>query len=367
MKVPKKNTDTSLKNGNSESPKDVSGILPPDSSLSALNSSSMPNRSIPLNQASGRDGGDDDNSGSSSDSDNGSGDNSAPPAARSPASDNRVDESDDEDDGERPTMQAIVAFLCPVLSPYEAVASWGTTDIRPWDGEKLRRLHFTTITVDEIRSIFPRSVASGWIHPAKPRRGVPIPAYNENLLTDIQVRTLYREEPWLELETLPVPLTFASGDADFITLIRLFKFHLRKWCQVYWEGTHTFPFGEEPSNYLLDPQSDMTVRRSRAKFNFKQTVLPEVVRLMRHGRCDIDILLDPIFPIFPPSRNRTKWFPVGTVDTLSDGSADPETLLRSLRAVDCAEPWRLFFRHSPDDHPAQRLPRLKNKFIQVAE
>ncbi|GMF35218.1 unnamed protein product [Phytophthora fragariaefolia] len=99
----------------------------------------------------------------------------------------------------------------------------------------------------------------------------------------------------------------------------------------------------------MELQEDRSTRKSRAKFNFDQTVLPAVIRLMRHGWCDIDVLLDPIFTPFPRTRHRTKWYPTGTVDTLADGSPDPDSLYRALQRVDRAEPWRLYFRNAPAD------------------
>ncbi|KAE9079140.1 hypothetical protein PF007_g23574 [Phytophthora fragariae] len=166
---------------------------------------------------------------------------------------------------------------------------------------------------------------------------------------------------------LPNAWTFASDDADFVSLIRVFSFHLKKWCQVYWECTHTFPLGEHPLAFLLELQEDRSTHKSRSKFNFDQTLLPAVIRLMRHGRNDIDVLLDPIFTPSPPTRHRTRWYPTGTVDTLADGSPDPDLLYRALQRVDRAEPWRLYFRNAPADHPARSLDRLKDKFVPVVE
>ncbi|KAE8978628.1 hypothetical protein PF011_g23165 [Phytophthora fragariae] len=114
-------------------------------------------------------------------------------------------------------------------------------------------------------------------------------------------------------------------------------------------------------------REDRSTHKSRSKFNFDQTLLPAVIRLMRHGRNDIDVLLDPIFTPSPPTRHRTRWYPTGTVDTLADGSPDPDLLYRALQRVDRAEPWRLYFRNAPADHPARSLDRLKDKFVPVVE
>ncbi|KAE8978953.1 hypothetical protein PF011_g23039 [Phytophthora fragariae] len=339
----------------------------PKKAVSTLSASSKRPSSTP-SQLACPSGGDD---GSSSSDDSGH-DSEGGRSSRSSdrASGGGSDQDDDDSEvGEekRPAMQVIAPFFTPVMPPVGSLSSWGSIDVHPWDGDLLISLCFSTITVVELRTIFPPPLSSGWIHPVKPPRGTPVPSYNEALVTDVQVRRLYSKKPWLVLCQLPDAWTFASDDADFVSLIRVFSFHLKKWCQVYWECTHTFPLGEHPSAFLLELQEDRSTRKSRAKFNFDQTVLPAVIRLMRHGRCDIDVLLDPIFTPFPPTRHRTKWYPTDTVDTLADGSPDPDSLYRALQRVDRAEPWRLYFRNAPADHPARSLDRLKDKFVPVVE
>ncbi|KAE9188286.1 hypothetical protein PF002_g25345 [Phytophthora fragariae] len=307
-----------------------------------------------LSQLASPSGGDDGDNDSSSSDDSGH-DSEGGRSSRSSDRASGGGSDQDKDDSEvgeekRPAMQVIAPFFTPVMPPVGPLSSWGSIDVHPWDGDLLISLCFSTITVDELRTIFPPPLSSGWIHPVKPPQCTPVPSYNEALVTD-----------------LPNAWTFASDDADFVSLIRVFSFHLKKWCQVYWECTHTFPLGEHPLAFLLELQEDRSTHKSRSKFNFDQTLLPAVIRLMRHGRNDIDVLLDPIFTPSPPTRHRTRWYPTGTVDTLADGSPDPDLLYRALQRVDRAEPWRLYFRNAPADHPARSLDRLKDKFVPVVE
>ncbi|KAE9106781.1 hypothetical protein PF007_g13287 [Phytophthora fragariae] len=54
-------------------------------------------------------------------------------------------------------------------------------------------------------------------------------------------------------------------------------------------------------------------------------------------------------------------------DSEADGSPDPDSLYRALQQVDRAEPWRLYFRNAPADHPARGLDHLKDKFVPAVE
>ncbi|KAE8986341.1 hypothetical protein PF005_g22369 [Phytophthora fragariae] len=117
-------------------------------------------------------GGDDGNDGSSSPDDSGhysEGGWSSRSSGQASGGGSDQDEDDSEAGEEkRPAMQVIAPFSTPVMPPVGSLSSWGSIDVHPWDGDLLNSLCFSTITVDELRTIFPPPLSSGWIHPVKP-------------------------------------------------------------------------------------------------------------------------------------------------------------------------------------------------------
>ncbi|RLN92593.1 hypothetical protein BBJ28_00026594 [Nothophytophthora sp. Chile5] len=222
---------------------------------------------------------------------------------------------------------------------------------------QLGRYTLRGTTLDELKTLFPPP--SSWIHPA--RTGQRLPSFNARLITVENVQRVYLSKPWRELRVLPDPITFASGDHAFQELLHAYRVHLSKWAQSYWESTHALPLRIRSEQYFVDLIADISARRSRARVNFDRTVLKVVRRLMQNGRCDLDVLLDPIFLTFPPPRQGTPWCPTGAVDPQGDLS-----LIRALRILDDAEPWRLFYRREPQEHPAAgvHLQRLSERFVE---
>ncbi|RLN55691.1 hypothetical protein BBJ28_00023217, partial [Nothophytophthora sp. Chile5] len=225
------------------------------------------------------------------------------------------------------TLVSIDPFFDPCLPPRIDSAEWDThLDAYPWDKVQLGRYALRGTTIDELKTLFPPP--SSWIHPA--RTGQRLPSFNARLIT-------------------------------VENLLQAYRVHLSKWAQSYWESTHALPLRIRSEQYFVDLIADISARRSRARVNFDRTVLKVVRRLMQNGRCDLDVLLDPIFLTFPPPRQRTPWRPTGAVDPQGDLS-----LIRALRILDDAEPWRLFYRREPQSHPAAgaRLQRLSEKFVE---
>ncbi|RLN49115.1 hypothetical protein BBJ28_00024344 [Nothophytophthora sp. Chile5] len=312
--------------------------------------------------------GDDDSSSSSASSDN-----FGQPAAvagsasgSDPDSDNDVVDgpaTDVEDDSAIATpagytLTFIEPFFDPCFPPRIDEAEWDADlDADPWDKAELGHYTLRGTTLDQLKTLFPPP--SPWIHPA--RLGGRLPPFNHRLITVANVKRVYLAKPWRELRLLPDPITFAAGDHAFQELVQVYRVHLSKWAQSYWESTHSLPLRFRTEQYFVDLVADISSRRSRARVNFDRTVLKTLRRLMQNGRCDLDVLLDPIFLTFPLSRQGTMWRPVGPADSLSDIS-----LLRALRILDDDEPWRLFHRRVPQGHPANgaNLHRLREKFVE---
>ncbi|RLN53749.1 hypothetical protein BBJ28_00002363 [Nothophytophthora sp. Chile5] len=228
-------------------------------------------------------------------------------------------------------------------------------DTYPWDKVQLGRYTLRGTTIDELKALFPPP--SSWIHPA--RTGNRLPSFNARLIKVENVRRVYLSKPWRELRVLPDPITFAAGDYAFLELLHAYRVHLSKWAQSYSESAHALPLRLRTEQYFVDLVADISSRRSRARVNFDRSVLKIVLRLMQNGRRDL--LLDPIFLTFPPSRQRTPWRPDGVVDPQGDLS-----LICALRILDDAEPWRLFHRREQQGHPAAdvRLQRIREKFVE---
>ncbi|KAE8875487.1 hypothetical protein PF001_g26818 [Phytophthora fragariae] len=153
-----------------------------------------------LSQLASPSGGDDGDNDSSSSDDSGH-DSEGGRSSRSSDRASGGGSDQDKDDSEvgeekRPAMQVIAPFFTPVMPPVGPLSSWGSIDVHPWDGDLLISLCFSTITVDELRTIFPPPLSSGWIHPVKPPQCTPVPSYNEALVTDVQGRRLYSKKPW---------------------------------------------------------------------------------------------------------------------------------------------------------------------------
>jgi hypothetical protein len=176
------------------------------------------------------------------------------------------------------------------------------------------------------------------------------------------VLALYETRPWSYLSELAVPLTFASGDTAFQALVARLTKHLDHWAQAYWEASHDFEL--VGCNASCDRwRRNRNSRRSWAG-DHQASVLQLATNLFRRGQADLDLLLDPVFLHFPPSRSDCgRWYP----------GREHTTLAEALEDEDRRDPWRRFFRSMPDaaghcsvtsDHPAYSLDRLSGKFVE---
>ncbi|POM67923.1 Hypothetical protein PHPALM_15980 [Phytophthora palmivora] len=126
-----------------------------------------------------------------------------------------------------------------------------------------------------------------------------------------------------------------------------------KHLQALWESSHFLPISEDmcvADAALSAYHEGRRQRRSRAGAAWKQFLFRHLIPALRQQYCDLDILLDPFFLHFPKI-----WYPDVSAASLED----------ALSAVDLAEPWRLQYRRSSADHPASRIPRHQDKFVNV--
>ncbi|GMG15686.1 unnamed protein product [Phytophthora fragariaefolia] len=182
-----------------------------------------------------------------------------------------------------------------------------------------------------------------------------------HLITGAAVNALMDTSPWSNLSNGEAPLTFihaVSGRRlphNFVQdYLELKERHLKS----YWKSTHFLPITEVMSSAdqaLSDYYEQRRQRRSRAGAAWRRFLTRDVIPALRHSQCDLDILLDPFFLHFPKSRVTKHWFPKLDVGASS--------LAEALDILDLEEPWRLQFRHNPQDHPAIRVACLRNKLL----
>ncbi|KAE9319648.1 hypothetical protein PF008_g18218 [Phytophthora fragariae] len=110
-------------------------------------------------------------------------------------------------------------------------------------------------------------------------------------------------------------------------------------------------------------------RRSHAGNRWK-AFLEVLIVAMREGWCNLDLLLDPFFLHFPKRSETVTWFPGLTARqaNLADPTLhrhEPVDLLAALGEDNSADPWRNHFRDLPQQHPANSISRLTDKFFGV--
>jgi hypothetical protein len=277
--------------------------------------------------------------------------------------------SDEEDGSVRPSSSSSsedtdddepsrgIPFFRPVIPPFFHKSEWDSADVAPWP----RSLISTKLSDLDARTIrLTYLPPDPWFYPVVPPRAAG--DWNTHLMTLPSVLALYKTRPWSYLSELAVPLTFASGDTAFQALVARLTKHLDHWAPAYWEASHDFEL--VGCNASCDRwRRNRNSRRSRAG-DHQASVLQLATDLFRRGLADLDLLLDPVFLHFPPSRSdRGRWYP----------GREHTTLAEALEDVDRREPWRRFFRSMPDaaghcsmtsDHPAYSLDRLSGKFIE---
>ncbi|GMF57105.1 unnamed protein product [Phytophthora fragariaefolia] len=167
--------------------------------------------------------------------------------------------------------------------------------------------------------------------------------------------------PWSSLSNGEAPLTFIPAVSGRRLPHNFAQDYLEleeKHLHSYWESTHFLPISEamcSADQALPDYYELRCQRRSRAGAAWRRCLTRDVTPALRHHQCNLDILLDPFFLHFPKSRVTKHWFPK------LDGGA--RSLAEALAILDLEVPWRLQFRQNPQDHPAMRIARLRDKVL----
>ncbi|KAE9340800.1 hypothetical protein PR003_g10312 [Phytophthora rubi] len=142
--------------------------------------------------------------------------------------------------------------------------------------------------------------------------------------------------------------------------------------QSYWESTHSFSITHamvKKHPWLAVYCKERNNRRSHAGNRWK-AFLELLILAMREGWCDLDLLLDPFFLHFPKRSETVTWFPglAARQANLADPNLhrrEPVDLLAALDEDNSVDPWRNHYRDLPQQHPANSLSRLTDKFFGV--
>ncbi|GMF33656.1 unnamed protein product [Phytophthora fragariaefolia] len=228
-------------------------------------------------------------------------------------------------------------------------------DIIPCDVYAVSSLRVSVIDVQTLSALL--TSVSEWLFPAIDPASHPLPDSYDDLITGATVSALMDTSPWSKLSNGEAPLTFipaVSGrrlPPNFVQdYLELEERHL----QSYWESTHFLPISEAMCS-AGPALSTYQATTPASKPSRRRFLTKDVIPALRHRQCDLDILLDPFFLHFPKSRVTKHWFP-----TLDGGAS---SLTEAADILDLEEPWRLPFRQNPQDHPAMRIARLRDKFL----
>ncbi|GMF44488.1 unnamed protein product [Phytophthora fragariaefolia] len=246
----------------------------------------------------------------------------------------------------------------------EAVEEKEETDDNGTDDEVLSALSLSSLRVSEIDvqnlSALLTSV-SEWLFPAIDPASHPHRDSYEDLITGATVDALMDTSPWSKLSNGEAPLTFipaVSGRRLPPNFVQDYLILEERHLQSYWESTHFLPISEamcSTDQALSTYHEQRRQRRSRAGAAWRRFLTKDTIPALRHRQCDLDILLGPFFLHFPKSRVTKHWFPK------LDGGAS--SLAEAADILDLDEPWRLQFRQNPQYHPAMRIARLRDKFL----
>ncbi|EGZ11193.1 hypothetical protein PHYSODRAFT_337939 [Phytophthora sojae] len=115
--------------------------------------------------------------------------------------------------------------------------------------------------------------------------------------------------------------------------------------QAFWETTHYLPItaAQRRDPIVEQYHRDRRARRIRLGDRWRR-LFDAMLPMMRKMWADVDLMLDLFFLQIPVrQRDAVTWYP-------------------ALIEADTHDPWRNQYRDHRQDHPAQRIPRLRNKF-----
>ncbi|KAE9201565.1 hypothetical protein PF004_g18682 [Phytophthora fragariae] len=214
-------------------------------------------------------------------------------------------------------------------------------DVDPWLASQISDLAMVTMLINHLFPVLPTK--PGWLFPrvdSGKRQQYPTSDYYADLITEANVRALLEAAPW-KVPELP-SLTRLTSDDDSERLSNV-----------------TVPMRPRERNN----------RRSHAGNRWK-AFLELLILAMREGWSNLDLLLDPFFLHFPKRSETVTWFPGLTARQANLADPDlhrrePADLLAALDEDNSVDPWRNHYRDLPQQHPANSLPRLTDKFFGV--
>ncbi|POM75258.1 Hypothetical protein PHPALM_7664 [Phytophthora palmivora] len=250
---------------------------------------------------------------------------------------------------------------CPKVPRSEWIPSlitrhlFRSADVFPWDADRVSHLSISTLNTQVLGHLL--LGVSEWLFPDVVPSATPSRIEIEDFMTGPAVDALMSLNPlpWASLESAEGPLSFMI---DFMPpgFCEKYLEYEEKHLQALWESSHFLPISEDmcvADAALSAYHESRRQRRSRAGAAWKQFLFRHLIPVLRQQYCDLGVLLDPFFLHFPKPRHPKIWYPDVSAASLEDAPS----------VVDLAEPWRLQYRRSSADHPAPRISRLQDKFV----
>ncbi|KAE8909729.1 hypothetical protein PF005_g22222 [Phytophthora fragariae] len=247
-------------------------------------------------------------------------------------------------------------------------------NVDPWLADQISDLAMVKMLINNLFPVLPTK--PGWLFPradSGKRQQYTARDYCADLITEANVRALLDAKPWEALEGTDATISFEADVGGRLgAAIQRYSSHEAESLQSYWESTHSFPIThamvkEHP--WLAVYRKERNNRRSHAGNRWK-AFLELLILAMREGWCDLDLLLDPFFLHFPKRSETVTWFPGLTtrqanLEYPTLHRREPVDLLAALDEGNSADPWRNHYRDLPQQHPANSISRLTDKFFGV--
>ncbi|RLN78428.1 hypothetical protein BBJ28_00024503, partial [Nothophytophthora sp. Chile5] len=235
-------------------------------------------------------------------------------------------------------------------------------EVALWIADEVGSLRIQGLTVCVLAKR--RLLPPGFLFPIRDK-SVKAPKWKRSLITGPMVKALMDSEPWSALDVPAPPLTFDPNQSmgDLADAYCSFE---DKYRQAYWEATHylQIPLADRQADPWLDKYcADRKQRRSHAGASWKR-ILKLALQAMKNQLCDLDLLLDPFFLVFPSAADEhVAWYPGSEYDPKTGRLLDPSDLIQAAKNSDRIAKWRCHYRGRSVAHPATSIARLKDKFV----
>ncbi|KAE9038395.1 hypothetical protein PR001_g4362 [Phytophthora rubi] len=247
-------------------------------------------------------------------------------------------------------------------------------NVDPWLAGQISDLAMVTMLINHLFPVLPTK--PGWLFPrvdSGKRQQYTAADFCADLISEANVRALMEAAPWKVLEGTGAAISFETDvGGRLMAAIQRYNSHEAESLQSYWESTHSFPITHamvKKHPWLAVYRKERNNRRSHAGNRWK-AFLELLILALREGWCALDLLLDPFFLHFPKRSETVTWFPCLTARqaNLADPNLhrrEPVDLLAALDEDNSVDPWHKHYRDLPQQHPANSLSRLTDKFFGV--